>query len=460
MRQDSAGVGSIRTPDQRLRVFVSSTMAELANERRAASEAIRNLHLSPVLFEIGARPHPPRELYKAYLEQSDVFIGIYGEKYGWINPSSSISGIEDEYELSAHKPRLIYFRETQKREQRLAELLDRITTEGAVSYKRFSNAEELRHLIEDDLAVLLSERFQDVGAAQDISKAAVDHDASNEPQSRGPQVQYVTTADGVSIAHYAIGHGPAVMLLMLPFSHLEAEWQIDSLRTLYKSSARRSTFIRLDHRGFGLSEREVSDYSISSMILDIEAVVDRLGIEHFGIYANGFAAIPALAFTARHPDLVTHFVQEPPATSWADVVNERLVKLFEFRELDSELGTETIVRSFNPNAPEREIRDTANLITASIDRDCFRRFFADVQRWDAEADARTVSTPTTLIHRRNRNANITATRRVAGLIRDSRVTFVDASDFQTALLAQDLILGGDTQGQERETDQPSAPART
>ena len=38
------------------------------------------MRLAPVMFELGARPHPPRELYRAYLEQSDVFVGIYGEQ--------------------------------------------------------------------------------------------------------------------------------------------------------------------------------------------------------------------------------------------------------------------------------------------------------------------------------------------------------------------------------------------
>jgi len=49
----------IRTPDQRLRVFVSSTLQELAEERAAVREAISKLRLAPVLFELGARPHPP-----------------------------------------------------------------------------------------------------------------------------------------------------------------------------------------------------------------------------------------------------------------------------------------------------------------------------------------------------------------------------------------------------------------
>jgi hypothetical protein len=52
------GDALIRTPDQRLRVFVSSTLGELAEERRAVERAISALRLTPVLFELGARPHP------------------------------------------------------------------------------------------------------------------------------------------------------------------------------------------------------------------------------------------------------------------------------------------------------------------------------------------------------------------------------------------------------------------
>lgn len=60
----------IRTPDQRLRVFISSTLRELAAEREAARQAIEQLRLIPVLFETGTRPHPPRNLYRAYLRRA------------------------------------------------------------------------------------------------------------------------------------------------------------------------------------------------------------------------------------------------------------------------------------------------------------------------------------------------------------------------------------------------------
>lgn len=151
----------IRTPDQRLRVFVSSTLRELAREREAAQEAIRGLRLAPVLFELGARPHPASDLYRAYLDQSHIFLGIYWQSYGWVAPDMSVSGLEDEYILAADKPKLIYIKSpAPDREENLKELLDRIKGDNAVSYKYFSTVEELQQSIENDLVIMLAERFE------------------------------------------------------------------------------------------------------------------------------------------------------------------------------------------------------------------------------------------------------------------------------------------------------------
>jgi predicted ATPase len=151
---------AIHTPDQRVRVFVSSTLDELAPERTAAREAITQLRLTPVLFESGARPYPPRELYRAYLAQSDIFIGLYWQRYGWVAPDMTISGLEDEYQLSGDKPRLIYLKTpAPEREPALQGLLDRIRSEEVASYQKFATPEELAERIANDLALLLTERF-------------------------------------------------------------------------------------------------------------------------------------------------------------------------------------------------------------------------------------------------------------------------------------------------------------
>ncbi|MET0771462.1 MAG: DUF4062 domain-containing protein [Candidatus Limnocylindrales bacterium] len=172
----------IRTPDQRLRVFVSSTLGELAEERGAVKRAITSVGLTPVMFELGARPHPPQELYRAYLAQSDIFVAIYWERYGWVGPGMSISGLEDEFRLSDGMPRLLYLKAPAPgREPGLMAMIDEIKAKGSDAYRSFGSTRELGRLVRDDLVVLLSERFAAAAVAPPPGHAAADSPAPVRP---------------------------------------------------------------------------------------------------------------------------------------------------------------------------------------------------------------------------------------------------------------------------------------
>ena len=103
-------------------------------------------------------------MYRAYLRQSQVFVGIYWQRYGWVAPGMEISGLEDEYRLAAGKPMLLYLkRPAPDQEPRMRTFIEGIRAAGTVSYRTFATPRELERLLADDLAVLLSESF--AGAA-------------------------------------------------------------------------------------------------------------------------------------------------------------------------------------------------------------------------------------------------------------------------------------------------------
>ncbi len=177
----------IRTPDYRLRVFISSTLKELAEEREATRQAIINLRLVPVMFESGARSHPSHELYRSYLSQSHIFIGIYWQSYGWVPEGEHISGLEDELLLSSNIPRLIYIKDPKvEREPALKKMLAHIKGEDTISYKYFLNANELRELVENDLALLLTEQFE-TAPSRHAPDEKHDH-PTNVPIPRNPLI--------------------------------------------------------------------------------------------------------------------------------------------------------------------------------------------------------------------------------------------------------------------------------
>ena len=189
----------ILTPDQRVRVFISSTLEELAAERAAVRRAIARLHLVPVWYESGARPHPPRSMYRAYLQQSQVFVGIYWQQYGWVAPGMQISGLEDEYRLAAGKPMLLYLKlPAPEQEPRLTAMIEDIRAAGTVSYRTFATSRELERLLADDLAVVLSERFAGaaIGAGAELPAGTVtflltDIEGSTRLWESGPQAMEV-----------------------------------------------------------------------------------------------------------------------------------------------------------------------------------------------------------------------------------------------------------------------------
>ena len=157
--RNGAGIQNF-VPGRRLRVFISSTIGELASEREAAKTAIRTLRLAPVMFELGTRPHPPPDLYRSYLAQSDIFVGIYWQSYGLTAPDMEISAIEDEFRLAGDRPRLVYVKEPAgERDPALAILLDQIRADRGVVYKQFESAGELAELLLDDLARLMTDHF-------------------------------------------------------------------------------------------------------------------------------------------------------------------------------------------------------------------------------------------------------------------------------------------------------------
>lgn len=92
---------------KKLQVFVSSTYTDMLAERQAAVEAILRAGHIPAGMELFASGNESQlETIRRWIDDSDVFMLILGGRYGTIEPQSSKSYIQLEYEyaLSQNKP--------------------------------------------------------------------------------------------------------------------------------------------------------------------------------------------------------------------------------------------------------------------------------------------------------------------------------------------------------------------
>src|SRR3990172_8364139 len=124
-----------------------------------------------------------------------------------------------------------------------------------------------------------------------------------------PRIQYARPAEGVSIAFGTLGEGePLVQMPSIASSHIQLEWQWPEYRLWYERLAEKRMVARYAPRGCGLSQRDVTDYSLEAHVLDLEAVVERLGPVSFALLGVVNTGPAAIAYAARHPQRVSHLV--------------------------------------------------------------------------------------------------------------------------------------------------------
>ena len=171
-----------------------------------------------------------------------------------------------------------------------------------------------------------------------------------------PRIQYAKTSDGVSIAFWTMGEGPPlVMTPAFVWGHLQMRWDDPQQRSFEERMAEKRKVVDYDHRGSGLSDRDLTDFSLEIFVRDLEAVVDHLGLDRFALMGSRLSGPVAIAYAARHPERISHlvlwctFARTPDFGQYRDY--EKVQSLI---DTDWELYTETLAHAtFGWSEPER-----------------------------------------------------------------------------------------------------------
>jgi class 3 adenylate cyclase/pimeloyl-ACP methyl ester carboxylesterase len=245
-----------------------------------------------------------------------------------------------------------------------------------------------------------------------------------------PRIQYAQTKDGVSIAFYQIGEGPPqVWMPLVPGSHLEMEWQIPQFRQGLNLLIRSNELVRYDSRGFGLSERDVTDFSVDAMVGDLEAVVDHLGLGKFQLLALGWQGPVAIAYAAHHPERLSHLVLQH-ATSRGSGVSEQFADLTALAEKDWEMASEAWAHALFGWSEGDFPRQLAALFRESANPDTLMTYVEQVLEHDVSDLLPQVIVPTLVAHRRQfPYAGVAVARELAAAIPNARLLLLEGSSF-------------------------------
>ena len=137
---------------EKLQVFISSTMDDLQKERMAVADAInkKNFWEAKYAESFTARAESPREVCLEEVRNSDIYIGIFKDRYGYIpseNNPQGCSAVALEYYEAKKKPIPIFIfidKNDSKRESKLLEFIKVITDfDNGHWRKEYSTTDEL-----------------------------------------------------------------------------------------------------------------------------------------------------------------------------------------------------------------------------------------------------------------------------------------------------------------------------
>jgi class 3 adenylate cyclase/pimeloyl-ACP methyl ester carboxylesterase len=251
-----------------------------------------------------------------------------------------------------------------------------------------------------------------------------------------PRIQYAKTSDGVSIAFWTLGEGmPFVHMPGGMYSHVQQEWQFPEMRRWYEQLARKTTLVRYDGRGCGLSERNVDDLSPQSKVRDLAAVVDQLALEKFALF--GFSAQGAFAidYSVHHPERVSHLILWCSCARTADLgQSPQFRALWQLGESDWELRTEAMAH-FRMGWEQGEVAHRfAAFIRQAVTWESERAEGIACSAFDVTHLLPQVSVPTLVIHRRELpTPTVEVAQGLAANIPNARLVLLEGSSMSPYL---------------------------
>ena len=269
-----------------------------------------------------------------------------------------------------------------------------------------------------------------------------------------PRIRYATTADGVSIAFWTLGEGvPLVYMAGGPWGHVEL-WDILECRRWYELLAQKMMLVRYDVRGTGWSERDVSDHSLDALTLDVEAVVNCLGLDRFAMFGAFDAGPVAIAYAARRSERVSRLILW---CSWArssDIRSPRIRAWLGLLDQDWELMTDTCAH-LALGWPAGEVgRHAAQRLRESVTPEAARAALEAMGQFDVTDLLPRLKVPTLVLHRNGIPwLPVDIARALTSRIPDAQLTVMEGEstapylgDAEAAASAVDAFLGEGKEG--------------
>jgi pimeloyl-ACP methyl ester carboxylesterase/DNA-binding winged helix-turn-helix (wHTH) protein len=253
------------------------------------------------------------------------------------------------------------------------------------------------------------------------------------------EIRFCTTDDGARLAYATMGAGTPLVRAAHWMTHVDYDLRSPVWRHWLTDLSARQMLVRYDERGCGLSDHDVTDFSLDAWVRDLATVVDAVGLRRFALLGVSQGGAVSIAYAARHPERVTRLVLLN-----AYVQGRSVRAASDAERAEAELQAQMAVVGWGRDDPAYrhffasqfipggsiELWDAfAELQRRTTSAENAQRFMSSYAGLDVRAIARDVSVPTLVLHaREDRRVPFAQGRELASLIPDSRLVPLDSAN--------------------------------
>ena len=256
-----------------------------------------------------------------------------------------------------------------------------------------------------------------------------------------PQIRYATTPDGVKLSFWTRGTGRPFVHLTLGTVALRGEFEIPECRQWYERLAERWQLVRFNNRGEGLSDRAAKGRSLEDGVADLGAVVDQLQLDRFVLFAPWYGGPPAIAYTALHPERVSHLIlwcTFARGKEW--LAQQQFQAVISLADKDWTAYTEAVAHAMFGWSRGAVANRHAAILRESVSPEFVRGFYSDVSRWDVSGYLERISVPTLVLQREQHSLDIDVASGLAASISQARLVMLPGESVAPYLENSDAVI--------------------
>ncbi|MGD2187058.1 MAG: adenylate/guanylate cyclase domain-containing protein [Desulfobacterales bacterium] len=155
-----------------------------------------------------------------------------------------------------------------------------------------------------------------------------------------------------------------------------------------------------DKHGCGQSDRNRTEFTLESELLDLETVVDHIGFEKFSLFGASMSGPLAIAYTARHPKRVIRLILYGTYAAGEALAQKKVqAAVISLIKASWGLGSKALADIFIPGANSDELQSLAKLQRLSSSPEMAAKLLELCYSVDVRKFLSSIKRPTLILHR-------------------------------------------------------------